>query len=109
MLENVPRKVKPFRNFADQVFKTSQSFSNSLPSEKTVTKAMKKALKKAPNRQLKFKVLRKQVQESLSFEAGKVSKEKWKTLLQRCVDANPKRLRMDLSLHENKNEKLSSL
>jgi len=165
MLENVPRKVKPFRNFADQVFKLkgpsgvtvkeeiwklleksreevkkeeeenkkkqqqlkqtpkkdndvddvldppkkaksdAGSFDSdnkpakvlviSFPSEKTVTKAMKKALKKAPNRQLKFKVLRKQVQESLSFEAGKVSKEKWKTLLQGCVDANPKKLILD--------------
>jgi cell growth-regulating nucleolar protein len=165
MLENVPRKLKPFRNFADQVFKLkgpsgvtikdeiwklleksreevkkeeeenkkkqqqlkqtpkkdndvddvldppkkaksdAGSFDSdnkpakviviSLPSEKTVTKAMKKALKKAPNRQLKFKVLRKQVQESLSLEAGKVSKEKWKTLLQGCVDANPKKLLLD--------------
>ena len=160
MLENVPRKLKPFRNFADQVFKLkgpsgvtikdeiwklleksrekvkkeeeenkkkqqqlkqtpkkdndvddkkaksdAGSFDSdnkpakvlviSLPSEKIVTKAMKKALKKAPNRQLKFKVLRKQVQESLSLEAGKVSKEKWKTLLQGCVDANPKKLLLD--------------
>jgi 2-oxoglutarate dehydrogenase complex dehydrogenase (E1) component-like enzyme len=165
MLENVPRKVKPFRNFADQVFKlkgpsgvtvkdeiwklleksreevkkeeeenkkkqqqlkqTSNKDNDvndvldppkriksdagipdsdnkpvndlvtALPSEKTVTKAMKKALKKAPNHQLKFKVLRKQVQESLSFEAGKAGKEKWKKLLQGCVDANPKKLLLD--------------
>lgn len=164
MLENVPRKLKPFRNFADQVFKlkgpsgvtvkdeiwklleksreevkkeedenkkkqqqlkqTSKKDNDvdvldppkktksdavssdsdnkpakdlviSLPSEKTVTKAIKKALKKAPNRQLKFKVLRKQVQESLSFEAGEAGKDKWKKLLQGCVDANPKKLLLD--------------
>mmetsp|Transcript_4216 Transcript_4216/g.10726 ORF Transcript_4216/g.10726 Transcript_4216/m.10726 type:complete len:296 (-) Transcript_4216:40-927(-) len=66
-----------------------------LPSEKAVTKAMKKVLKKAPQKQLKFKYLRKEVQESLSFKAGKNGKKKWKKLLKECVDANPKKLVMD--------------
>lgn len=70
----------------------NKTSATDLPSEKSVTKAMKKALKKSPNKQLKFKALRKQVQESLSFKAGKVGKKEWKKLLQQCVDANSKKL-----------------
>jgi hypothetical protein len=66
-----------------------------LPSEKAVTKAMKKVLKKAPNRQLNFKALRKQVQESLSFKVGKSGKKEWKKLLRGCVDANPEKMLVD--------------
>mmetsp|Transcript_44183 Transcript_44183/g.94063 ORF Transcript_44183/g.94063 Transcript_44183/m.94063 type:complete len:205 (-) Transcript_44183:119-733(-) len=65
------------------------------PPEKAVTKAMKKALKKSPNKQLKFKTLRKQVQESLSFKVGKEKKKRWTRMLQQCVNANPKKLVMN--------------
>ncbi|KAL7542754.1 hypothetical protein ACHAXR_012822 [Thalassiosira sp. AJA248-18] len=76
--------------------KNSSTTDLPLPSEKTVTKAMKKALKKAPNKQLKFKALRKQVQESLLIKDNKGGKKKeWKKLLQECLDANPKRLVLD--------------
>lgn len=70
----------------------SKSSTPELPSEKAVTKAMKKVLKKAPNKQLKFKAVRKQVQESLAFKADK---KQWKKLCQRCVDSNPKKLVLD--------------
>ena len=63
--------------------------------KKAVTKAMKKVLKKAPNRQLNFKALRKQVQESLSFKVGKSGKKEWKKLLRGCVDANPEKMLVD--------------
>lgn len=66
-----------------------------MPSKKEATKAMKKVLKKAPNRRLKFKVLRKQVQESLSIKAKGSGEKKLKKLLQECVDANPKKLVVD--------------
>ena len=68
-----------------------------LPSEKAVIKAMKNALKKAPNHKLKFKALRKQVQESLLFKTRKDgdTKKKWKQWLQQCLDSNPKKLVMD--------------
>lgn len=72
-----------------------KSPSTDLPTEKVVTKAMKKTLKKAPNKQLKFKALRKQVQESLSIKTDKAGKKKWKKLLQQCVDANPSKLVVD--------------
>lgn len=65
-----------------------------LPSQKTVTKAMKKALKKSPRRQLKFKYLRKEVQETLSYKAGKGGKKEWKKLLLRCVELDSNKLVM---------------
>ena len=73
----------------------SEDVTIDLPSEKVVTKAMKKVLKKAPNRQLKFKALRKQVQESLLFKVDKSGEKKWKKLLHECVEANPKKLLLD--------------
>lgn len=76
--------------------KNNASSAKDLPSEKAVTTAIKKALKKAPNKQLKFKALRKQVQESLAFKADKgAAKKQWKKLCQQCVDANPKKLVVD--------------
>lgn len=69
--------------------------ADDLPSKKVATKAMKKVLKKAPNRQLKFKALRKQVQETLSFKADNDGRKKLKKLLQQCVDADPKKLVLD--------------
>jgi len=65
-----------------------------LPSQKAVTKAMKKALKKSPRRQLKFKYLRKEVQETLSYKAGKGGKKEWKKLLLRCVELDSNKLVM---------------
>ncbi|KAL3822908.1 hypothetical protein ACHAXA_010691, partial [Cyclostephanos tholiformis] len=66
-----------------------------LPSEKAVTKAMKRVLKKAPNKKLNFKALREKVQESLSFKVGKSGKKEWKKLLRGCVDANKKKMLLD--------------
>jgi len=66
-----------------------------LPSEKAVTKAMKKALKKSSNKQMKFKALRKQVHESLSLKADKSGEKKLKKLLKQCIDDNPKKIIMD--------------
>mmetsp|Transcript_21981 Transcript_21981/g.47760 ORF Transcript_21981/g.47760 Transcript_21981/m.47760 type:complete len:165 (-) Transcript_21981:33-527(-) len=73
----------------------SEALSPDLPPKKIATKAMKKALKKAPNRRLNFKALRKQVQESLSLKAGSGRNKKLKKLLEECVEANPKKLVMD--------------
>ncbi|KAL9188445.1 hypothetical protein ACHAXT_006823 [Thalassiosira profunda] len=73
----------------------SDESSPKLPSEKQVTKAIKKVLKQAPKKQMKFKALRKRVQESLAFKADKSGKKKWKKLVQQCVDANSKRLLVD--------------
>jgi hypothetical protein len=66
-----------------------------LPSEKAVTKAMKRVLKKAPNKKLNFKALREKVQESLSFKVGKSGTKEWKKLLRGCVDANKKKMLLD--------------
>jgi len=67
-----------------------------LPSEKKLTKAMKKALKAAPNRQLKFKSLRKQVQTSLALKVdGKKREKEWKKLCNQCVKANPEKMTVD--------------
>ncbi len=72
------------------------SSSSSMPSEKEVTKAVKKALKKAPNKSLKFKALRKSVQETLVIKTKSDSaKKEWKKLLKQCVDANSKKLVVD--------------
>lgn len=72
------------------------SSTTSMPSEKEVTKAVKKALKKAPNKSLKFKALRKSVQETLLIKTKSDSaKKEWKKLLKQCVDANSKKLVVD--------------
>jgi len=71
---------------------SSTSSVPEMPSDKEVTRAMKKVLKKAPNKQLKFKALRKQVQESFSSQ---VDKKRWEKLLQECVNGNPKKLVLD--------------
>jgi len=75
--------------------KNDKRTATDLPSVKVVTKAMKKVLKKSSNKQLKFKSLRKQVQESLSFKADKDAKKEWKKLMQLCVDSNPNKMVMD--------------
>jgi hypothetical protein len=80
----------------DTLEKESPPSSPSMPSEKEVTKAAKKALKKAPNKSLKFKALRKTVQESLVIKTKSDSaKKEWKKLLKQCVDANSKKLVVD--------------
>jgi len=57
---------------------------------------MKKALKKAPNKSLKFKSLRKTVQETLVIKTkSDTAKKEWKKLLKQCVDANSKKLVVD--------------
>lgn len=74
--------------------RNGKSSALELPSEKVVTRAMKKALKKLPNRQLKFKYLRKEVQEILSYRASEGGKKKWKRLLVKCVDSSSNKLVM---------------
>ena len=70
--------------------------SSSMPSEKEVTKAVKNALKKAPNKSLKLKSLRKTVQETLVIKTkSDTAKKEWKKLLKQCVDANSKKLVVD--------------
>lgn len=73
----------------DEQPKSKSAATEELPSEQAVTKVIKKVLKKASNKQLKFKALRKQVQSSFAFNADKSGKKKWKKLLQECLDANP--------------------
>jgi hypothetical protein len=73
----------------------SSAQTNDLPSEKAVTKAAKRALKKAPKKQLKFKALRKRVKESLSFKTDKSGDKRFKKLLKHCVEANAKTLAID--------------
>lgn len=74
---------------------SESSKSSEFPSKKVVVKAMKKVLKKAPNKQLKFKALRKQVQESLALKSDKSGKKKLKKLLEECVKDNSKKIVMD--------------
>ena len=74
---------------------SSKSSTAELPSKKVIVKAMKKVLKKAPNKQLKFKALRKQVQESLALKSDKSGKKKLKKLLEECVKDNSKKIVMD--------------
>ena len=76
--------------------KLDEAESSEMPSEKKLTKAMKKALKAAPNRQLKFKTLRKQVQTSLALKVnGKKREKEWKRLCNQCVKANPEKMTVD--------------
>ena len=74
---------------------SSKSSTAELPSKKVIVKAMKKVLKKAPNKQLKFKALRKQVQESLALKSDKGGKKKLKKLLEECVKDNSKKIVTD--------------
>jgi hypothetical protein len=75
--------------------KQSTGVDTEYPSEKAVTKVIKKMLKKASNKQLKFKALRKQVQSTFAFKTDESGKKKWEELLQNCVDANPKKFGMN--------------
>mmetsp|Transcript_19531 Transcript_19531/g.41030 ORF Transcript_19531/g.41030 Transcript_19531/m.41030 type:complete len:291 (+) Transcript_19531:176-1048(+) len=65
----------------------------SLPSDKEIMKAAKKALKKAKDNKLKLKSLRKQVQESLLLKSD--SKKIFKKALKKCVESNPKKMVLD--------------
>ncbi|KAL7461983.1 hypothetical protein ACHAXS_002393 [Conticribra weissflogii] len=67
--------------------------TSSLPSEKEIAKAAKKALKKAKNNKLKFKSLRKQVRESLLLKSD--SKKILKKALKNVVESNPKKMVLD--------------
>mmetsp|Transcript_31688 Transcript_31688/g.75630 ORF Transcript_31688/g.75630 Transcript_31688/m.75630 type:complete len:291 (-) Transcript_31688:71-943(-) len=76
--------------------KLDEAESSEMPSEKKLAKAMKKALKAAPNRELKFKSLRKQVQTSLALKVnGKKREKEWKRLCNECVKANPEKMTVD--------------
>jgi hypothetical protein len=75
-----------------------------LPSDSSVKKVIKSTLKKAPNRMLKFKQLRKEVKRSLLLNAENdkakshlenVKPKKWKALVTRIVEDNPKKLKVD--------------
>ena len=93
VLPDRPSEPKPA--ISDTNDEQPKTLATQYPSEKAVTKAIKKVLKKAPNKQLKFKVLRKQVRQSFSLNVDESGKKKWNTLLRECVDANPKRLIVD--------------
>lgn len=79
----------------DEQPKAKSAATEELPSEQAATKVIKKVLKKASNKQLKFKVLRKQVQSAFAFNADKSGKKKWKKLLQKCLDTNPNKFVVD--------------
>jgi len=85
------KKTKPVSESSDD---ESSKSSGKLPSKKVITKAIKKVLKKAPNKQIKFKALRKQIHESLAFKANKSGKKKMKKLLTECV-ADNKKMKID--------------
>jgi len=90
-VEEKKKKTKPVSESSDDESSESISGTTSeLPSKKIITKAIKKVLKKAPNKQIKFKALRKQIHESLAFKADKSGKKKMKKLLQECVVDNKK-------------------
>ena len=89
------KKTKPVSESSDDESSKRSITTSELPSKKVVTKAIKKVLKKAPNKQIKFKALRKQIHESLAFKADKSGKKKMKKLLQECVSDNPKKMKID--------------
>ena len=86
------KKTKPVSESSDD---ESSKSSGKLPSKKVITKAIKKVLKKAPNKQIKFKALRKQIHESLAFKANKSGKKKMKKLLTECISDNPTKMKID--------------
>ena len=88
------KKTKPVSESSDD--ESSKSCTTSqLPSKKVITKAIKKVLKKAPSKQIKFKALRKQIHKSLAFKADKSGKKKMKKLLQECISDNPTKMKID--------------
>ena len=89
------KKTKLISESSDDESSKSSSTTSELPSKKVITKAIKKVLKKAPNNQLKFKALRKQIHESLAFKANKSGKKKMKKLLQESIAENPKKMKID--------------
>eukprot|EP00577_Skeletonema_sp_RCC1716_P017076 CAMPEP_0113393926 /NCGR_PEP_ID=MMETSP0013_2-20120614/12193_1 /TAXON_ID=2843 ORGANISM="Skeletonema costatum, Strain 1716" /NCGR_SAMPLE_ID=MMETSP0013_2 /ASSEMBLY_ACC=CAM_ASM_000158 /LENGTH=285 /DNA_ID=CAMNT_0000277647 /DNA_START=24 /DNA_END=881 /DNA_ORIENTATION=- /assembly_acc=CAM_ASM_000158 len=95
--EAEPTSISDDDKSSNDVAKEDESpSSSSMPSENEVTKAVKKALKKAPNKSLKFKSLRKTVQETLVIKTkSDTAKKEWKKLLKQCVDANSKKLVVD--------------
>jgi ABC-type uncharacterized transport system involved in gliding motility auxiliary subunit len=86
-------ETKP--NISESDDEHPKSADTDIPSEKALTKVIKNVLKKAPNKQLKFKALRKQIQSSFAINVDKNGKKKWKKLLQGCVDVNPKKFIVD--------------
>lgn len=75
---------------------------NNLPDDSKVKKAMRKVLKKSSN-EMKFKCLRKEVKRMLLLKAGsdderaalkKIATKKWKVLVKRIVEDNPKKLKL---------------
>ncbi|KAL3781394.1 hypothetical protein HJC23_001597 [Cyclotella cryptica] len=74
-----------------------------VPSHASVKKILKKALKKASNHKLKFKVLRQTVKETLYQKADdtmksqleQIGRKKWKEIVQRVVEENPDRMKLD--------------
>jgi len=84
--------------------KVCETSYDNFPSDSNIRKVMKKALKKASKKSLKFKSLRKEVKQSLLLKAenqkmkselDNIDDNKWKTLLKRIVDENPKKMKMD--------------
>lgn len=92
--DSSPKKTKSVSESSDGESSKSSTAELKLPSKKVVVKAMKKVLKKAPNKQLKFKALRKQVQESLALKSDKGGKNMLKKLLEECVKDNSKKIVM---------------
>jgi len=80
---------KPF-SFPDNEVSFSKKTSATLPSEKKVTKTMRRVLKKSGK--LKFKVLQKQVRKSLALNADK---KEFKKLCEQVIESNPKKIVMD--------------
>ena len=89
------KKTKPISESSDDESSKSSGTTSEVPSKKVITKAIKKVLKKAPNKQIKFKALRKRVHESLAFKADKSGKKKMKKLLQECLSDNSKKMTID--------------
>jgi len=84
--------------------KSKSDTSNALPSYAKIKKTIKKVLKKSSNNKLKFKSLRKEVKESLLLKASneamkstlmEMDDKKWKVLVKRIVEENPKKMKLD--------------
>ena len=87
------KEAKP--NISESDEEQPKTADTEFPSEKAVSKVIKKVLKKAPNKQLKFRALRKQVQESFAIKVDKSAKKKWKKLLQACLGSGPDKFIVD--------------
>jgi hypothetical protein len=73
------------------------------PSDASVKKIMKKALKKASNKKLKFKVLRQTVKDALyqkandttTSELERLGKKQWNAIVERIIRENPDKMKLD--------------